>query len=239
VSDIASAFSTFVLKGNLAESLSLDGEQLFIRAEVFNNLRNNRGLFMIDKESEDFGNVSAPLGGLDLLQAQAQEHQASVCGIPLVKLLGISPHGLNATAEPELRAFYEEVRSFQESFFRPNLTKVIDFIQLSLFGEVDQEITFKFVPLFSLTEAEEADVRMKNAQSHQVYVDMGVVSPEEVRETVVNDPGSPYVGLDPEDVPDLLEEEQEGGLEPVGGRPDPEAEELVDNGGDDRKEAAE
>ena len=191
VSDIASAFSTFVLKGNLAESLQMDGEQLFMRAEVFNNLRNNRGLFMLDKETEDFGNVSAPLGGLDLLQAQAQEHQASVSGITLVKLLGISPHGLNATAEPELRAFYEEILSYQESFFRPNLTRIIDFVQLSLFGEVDQDITFKFVPLFSLTEAEEATVRKTNADTDQAYIDMGVLSPDEVREKLVNDPDSP------------------------------------------------
>ena len=238
VSDIASAFSTFVLKGNLAESMQLDGEEIFLRAELFNNLRNNRGLFMLDKETEDFANVSAPLGGLDLLQAQAQEHQASVSAIPLVKLLGISPHGLNATAEPELRAFYEEIHSYQEAFFRPNLTKVVDFVQLSLFGEVDQDITYKFVPLWSLTEKEEAEVRYSAAQTDQLYVDMGVLDPQEVREKVVNDPASPYVGLDPEDVPDLLEEEEQG-LMPKGGSPKIQAEEVEEEiDAEPKKEAA-
>ncbi len=224
-SDIISAFSVFVLKGNLSESIQLGGEQLFMRAELFNNLRNNRGLMMVDKESEDFANVSAPLGGLDMLQAQSQEHMAAVSGIPLVKLLGISPHGLNASAEPELRAFYEGVHSFQEAFFRPNLTRVIDFIQLSLFGEIDQEITFKFVPLWSLTEKEEAEVRKASAETDQIYIDTGVLDPAEVRAKVANDPASPYDGLDPDDVPDLLSEEMEG-LEPAGGRPEVAAEEV-------------
>ena len=235
VSDIASAFSTFVLKSNLSESMQQDGEELFLRAEVFNNLRNNRGLFMLDKDTEDFGNVSAPLSGLDLLQAQAQEHMCSVSAIPVVKFMGISPHGLNATAEPELRAFYEEIHSQQEAFYRPNLTKVIDFVQLSLFGEIDQDITFKFVPLWSLTEAEEATVRYTSAQTDQLYVDMGVLDAQEIREKVVNDPASPYMGLDPEDVPDLLEEEEQG-LEPVGGRPELQAEELKEEDEPDEDE---
>lgn len=96
VNDIISAFSVFVLQTNLGESLQADGQQLFKRAELFNNLRDNRGLMMIDKDSEAFQNVSAPLGGLSELQSQAQEHMASVSHIPTVKLLGIQPAGLNA-----------------------------------------------------------------------------------------------------------------------------------------------
>jgi hypothetical protein len=67
--DIVWAFSVFVLKTNLSESLQGDGQELFDRAEIFNNYRNNAGLMMVDKDSEDFANVSAPLGGLDHLQA--------------------------------------------------------------------------------------------------------------------------------------------------------------------------
>ena len=91
VADIVWAFSVFVLKTNLAESLQNGGEQLFARAELFNNLRNNRGLLMLDKDAEEFDNVAAPLSGLEQLQAQAQEHMAAVSRIPIVKLLGFNP----------------------------------------------------------------------------------------------------------------------------------------------------
>jgi hypothetical protein len=50
-------------------------------------------VFAIDKDTEDFANVEKSLAGLDKLQAQAQEHMAAVCGIPLVILLGVTPTG--------------------------------------------------------------------------------------------------------------------------------------------------
>jgi uncharacterized protein len=224
VADIVSAFSTFVLSTDLSQSLMGDGQYAFQRAEMFNNLRNNRGLMMLNKDSEEFQNVSASLAGLDVLDAQALEQIAAISGIPLVKLLGISPHGLNATAEPELRAFYDRINAMQEYYFRPNVTKVVDFVQLSLFGKIDHDITFKFVPLWSLSEKDAADVKKTEAETGQIHIDSGAISPEEERERIVNDPGSPYVGLDPADVPDLLDEEQAGGIEPEGGRPDPLAE---------------
>jgi len=223
VADIIQAFSVFVLGTNLAETLTPGGEQLFARADLFNNIRDNRGLMMIDKETEQFANVSAPLGTLDNLQAQAQEHMAAVSRIPLVKLLGISPHGLNATAEPELRAFYDSILAQQEKFFTPNLRRIIAFAQINIWGKVDPDITFAYEPLWSLDEKAAAEVRKIEAETGQIHVDTGVISPEEERKRVAADPDTLYPGLDPDDLPDLREEEEEGGIEPVGGRPDPEA----------------
>ncbi|NTJ67538.1 DUF1073 domain-containing protein [Agrobacterium rhizogenes] len=217
VNDIISAFTAWVLKTNMSSILQAGGgEQEMLRASLFNNMRNNRGLMMVDKESEDFDNISVPLAGLDSLQAQAQEHMASVCGIPLVKLLGITPSGLNASSEGEIRVFYDTIAAYQEAFFRDNLNKVLGFIQLSLFGEVDDSIVFQFEPLFSLTEKELAEARKAQAETDQIYIDAGVVSSAEVRQRLASDPDSSYDGLDPDEMPDLLEEE-EGGLVPKGG----------------------
>ena len=135
-------------------------------------------------------NVSASLGGLHELQAQAQEHMASVARIPLVKFTGISPTGLNASSEGEMRAYYDTIHAHQENFFRPNLTKVLNFVQLSLFGEIDDEITFDFEPLHELTEKEEGEVFKQKADSFQVFIDTGVISPEEARQVYADDPDS-------------------------------------------------
>src|SRR5262249_37704416 len=82
VSDLLHSFSTMVLKTNLAAVLDAGGaEQMLRRAVLFNQARDNRNLMMIDHDTEDFANVSAPLGSLDRLQAQSQEHMAAVTGI--------------------------------------------------------------------------------------------------------------------------------------------------------------
>lgn len=223
VADIIQAFSVMVLGTNLGETLTQGGDQLFKRADMFNNLRDNRGLMMIDKESEEFQNVSAPLGTLDALQAQSQEHMASVSRIPLIKLLGISPHGMNATAEPELRAFYDTIHAFQGKFFTPNLKRIFAMAQLNIWGRVDPDLSFVYVPLWSMTEKEEAEVRKLDAETGQIHVDSGVLSPEEERARIAADPGTRYPGIDPNDVP-----EEEEGLEPKGS-----AERLAQGGGEE------
>lgn len=202
VNDIISAFSVFVLKTNLSESLMAnDGEGLFRRADLFNRLRDNRGLMMIDKEQEEFANVSAPLSGLDKLQAQAQEHMASVSGIPIVELLGIQPAGLNASSEGEIRTFEAAVKAGQEKLFRPNLDVIFAIVQLSEFGEVDPDIIYEFIPLREMDEKQQAEINNIEANTDAVLVDAGILYPEEARRRIAEDPDTPYHGLDPDDVP--------------------------------------
>jgi phage-related protein (TIGR01555 family) len=222
VADLITSFTVFHLATNMSARIQMGGdEELFKRAEFFAAMRDNRGVFLTDKDTEEFDNVSAPLGTLDALQAQSQEHVATLASLPLVKYVGDQPAGLNASSEGAIRMFYDWILSQQNAYLKPMVQVVVDLVQLSLFGEVDEDITFRFKPLFSLNEKEQAEVDKSKAETHQIYVDLGAVSNAEVRACQVNDPHSPYRGLDPDDAPDLLKEEEEG-LEPVGGRPDPE-----------------
>ncbi|WP_027162346.1 DUF1073 domain-containing protein [Mesorhizobium sp. WSM1293] len=210
VNDIISAFTVFVLSTNLGESLQADGDQIFKRAELFNLLRSNKGLMLIDKETEEFQNVSASLSGLDMLQAQAQEHMASVSHIPLVKLLGTQPAGLNASSEGEMRSFNDYVHSFQEHLFRQPLHRLLGLVMISLWGAPDDGIDFEFEKLEETDEKEAADVEKTKAERDQILIDTGVISPEESRKRVAADPDSDFSSIDVDDMPDLLEEEEDG-----------------------------
>jgi uncharacterized protein len=209
VTAIINAFSVFVLKTNLTQQLNAGvgsfsgdgGEALFERAAAFNLMRSNEGLMIVDKEIEDFANVSASLAGLEGLQAQAQEHMASVSRIPIVKLLGIQPDGLNASSEGELQSFEATIGAYQERFMRPHLTTVIDFAMINLWGAVDEEITFVFEPLEPLNEKELAEVDKIRAEADQVRIEAGVIWPEDARKAVAANPATPYPGLNPDDVP--------------------------------------
>lgn len=208
VADIIQAFSVFVLSTDLQTQVQAGGSELFKRIDLFTILRNNKGLLAIDKESEDLKNVSAPLGTLDTLQAQTQEHMAAVCGIPLIILLGISPAGLNASSEGEIRTFYDWIMSFQELLFTTHLKTIIDFIQLHLFGEVDDAIVFVWEPLWSLDAKGQADVQYSKAQTAEIYVNMGALDRAEVRKAVANDPDSQFTSINVDEIPEMTEEEE-------------------------------
>jgi len=237
VAEIVRSFSVMVLETDLATRLMPGGggaADVLARVAAFNALRDNQGTFVINKNTEGFQNVSAPLSGLHELQAQSQEHVASVARIPLVKYTGIEPSGLNASSEGSIRTFYDSIAAFQPKLFDPNLDFVIDVAMITLWGERDPDIVKEYVPLHSLTEKEEAELRKTNAETAQIHIDSGVLWQEEERARVASDPQGLYPGLDPEDVPDLKEEE-EAGLVPPGAGKGLEAvlEEPGERGGED------
>ncbi|GJH08447.1 hypothetical protein CBA19CS11_06435 [Caballeronia novacaledonica] len=210
VSDLLHSFSTMVLKTNLAAVLNAEGaEQMLRRAVLFNQARDSRHLMMIDRDTEDFANVSAPLGSLDRLQAQSQEHMAAVTGIPLIVLLGITPSGLNATSEGELRTFYAWIEAQQEWLFTAPLSRLLNVIQLSLFGAIDPDIGFGYVPLWMLSEEQLADMRKVESDTGIGLINAGVISPEEARMRLAAQEDGPYSSLD------LNEEAPEPPLEQV------------------------
>jgi len=210
VNDLIQAFVVWGLKTNLQETLSLQGDQLFARLELFNRLRNNRGVMAIDKDAEEFFNVTAPLSGLESLQAQSQEHMAAVSRIPLVKLLGIQPTGLNASSEGEIRVFYDTIRGRQEWILTPIVTRLMHFCMLSKWGEIDPDIQFNWEPLWALDEKQQAEVDEVNARTAQIRIDTGVIDKMEERRRVANDHQTPYPGIDPDYEPELAAEEEEG-----------------------------
>ena len=217
VGDMITSFSVFQLGTDMNARIQQGGdEELYKRTELFTALRDNRGVFLTDKEREEFSNVSAPLGTLDALQAQSLEHIATLSSEPLVKYVGDQPAGLNASSDGAIRMFYDWVLSQQNAYLKPPLQTVVDLVQLSLFGEVDEDITFKFKPLWSLDEKGRAELDKSEAEADQIRIDSGVISPEEARAALAGDAGSRYAGLDPDDAPDLAEEEEEG-LRPKGG----------------------
>jgi phage-related protein (TIGR01555 family) len=198
VSDIINTYSITALQTDMSEALVQDGsgDDLLTRAQLFTTTRSNLGLMLLDKDREDLVQLNTPLSGLAELQAAAQEHMCSISQIPLVKFTGISPSGLNASGESELRVFGDTIKATQETFWSPVLKIIIDLIQLDEFGEIDPNITHEWEPLEEMNETQRADIRNKEAQTDAIYVNLGAIASDEVRERLAIDQSSGYMGLD-------------------------------------------
>ena len=198
VSDLINNFSITALATSMDQVLQGedDGTGLFARADLFTATRSNKGLMLLDKEREELLQINTPLSGLHELQAQSQEHMASTARIPSVILTGISPSGLNASSEGEIRIFYDWIASQQEAFWREPITLILRCVQLSLFGEIDDDIGFDFVPLYQMTDKEQAEIREINSRVDVAYSTNGVIDPSEIRQRLANDDSSGYNGID-------------------------------------------
>ena len=198
VSDLINNFSITALATSMDQVLQGDddGSDLIKRSELFAALKSNRGLMLIDKNMEELLQINTPLSGLHELQAQSQEHMCSVSRLPSIILTGISPSGLNASSDGEIRAFYDWVSAQQEAYWRAPIETILKIIQISLFGKINPDIGFSFVPLYQLDEFQKSEVRLKNSQIAVSYIDSGVLDPSEERERLASDPDSGYKGID-------------------------------------------
>lgn len=198
VADLINNFSITALATSMEQVLQGDddGTNLFARAELFTATRSNKGLMLLDKDQEEIVQVNTPLSGLHELQAQSQEHMCSVSRTPAIVLTGISPSGLNASSDGEIRVFYDWIAAQQEAYWREPIETILKCVQLSLFGEIDSDIGFSFVPLYQMTPKELAEIRTADGLTAVAYIDRGVIDPSEERERLARDPESAYQGLD-------------------------------------------
>jgi len=204
VNDVIQNFSTYTLKTNL--STLIQSNQLINRAQTFVNCKRNQGLVLLDVDNnEELQNVATPLGSLDKLQAQAQEHQSAACGIPFIKLFGITPTGLNASSEGELQAFYETLQGAQEADAMPVMESILQLAQLNIWGTIDPSIGWKWNPIKHLDAQELATTEKLKAETDSMRINDGIIDPAEVRSVLANDETSPYHGIDPNDVPESSE----------------------------------
>lgn len=208
-------FSLTVMKTDMANILLQAGgtSELDKRIALLVKHRSNDGIEVIDKEGEDIVKLETPLGGVTDIVRQALEILAAINRTPAVKLLGISPSGFNATGESDIRNYYDHILSQQEKVLRPVIKRILDLVQIRLSGSVDKSITFDFSPLSEDDQAAMANTQKVKADTMAVLLDRQIVSPEECRKRLADDPDSGFSDIDVDDLPEPPE--GEGGEDPM------------------------
>lgn len=169
---------------NLAELISSGREDIVrTRLELANYSKSVIKSIVLDSD-EQFSQVSKSLVGVSELLKDAGARLVVASGMPHTKILGESPSGLGATGDSEERGWYDHVKNQQKLVLRPVMEKLIRYILLSkngpTKGEVPDAYTFDFVPLWQMSDKEKADMQLVVAQKDQIYIQNGVVDPDEI-----------------------------------------------------------
>lgn len=203
-------FSLTVIKTN-ADAVLYGGDDSDVRKRIAHlaRERDNDGVYAINYDDEDMVQLNTPLAGVTDIVRQSLELLACVWRIPVVKFLGVSPGGMNATGESDIRSFYDHVGSQREKIFGHPLEQLAKVMQLSLFGEIRDDLSYAWPSLWEVTERERSEVAKINADTDAIYLDRGVVDQEAVRAALASDKGGRFAGIDPEAVPDPPPVEQD------------------------------
>ena len=208
-------FSLTVFKTQMFNGIQFgaaEAGQLDSRIRYLVQNMSNDGVLAVDKESEDVVKVETPLGGVTDIVRQWLEFLAAINRTPAVKLLGISPSGFNATGESDIRNYYDHIRSMQEKMLRGALKTLLDCLQLVMTGNIDPSISFNFRPLGEEDRSALAAMQKTRADTVAVYLDRGVISQEEARKALADDPDSGFSDIDVDELPPLPDAELAGGV---------------------------
>lgn len=150
-------------------------EDALMRQWEYNNLlQSNAGVMMIDG-ADTFSTHNYAFGGLSDVILQYQQQLSGALGIPLVVLLGQSPAGMNATGESDIRFYYDNIRSSQESDLRYGLSKLFRLAYMSKFGYAPPPLfNFEFVPLWQTSQKEKVEMAHMAASTLHLMADIGL-----------------------------------------------------------------
>lgn len=179
-------FAQAVIKiQGLADMMSEHGEdEVMTRMELMDVSRSVLRALILDADNEDFERKPTPMTGLpEVLQAWMHRLSAAT-GIPVTLLFGRSPAGQNATGDSDFRIFYDKISAAQERDLRPQLERLIE-VLLNVddgpTGGIEPESwQFDFLPLWRLNALEESERRKNIAETDEIYINSGVLGPEEV-----------------------------------------------------------
>lgn len=184
---LVSDFSQPVIKiKGLAGMMASDKDGALIkRLQVLNFCRSVMRLVPLDAQHEDFARVSTPTSGLTDLVHDIATYLATVTGIPLTLLLGVSPAGLNATGEGDHRNFQNQIRSEQTWVMKPRLARLFNIIaNCSAYrlksSLVNKHVPFVFSPLYLPSEKEIADTRLAVAKADEIHYNLGTLSSADI-----------------------------------------------------------
>lgn len=119
-------------------------------------LQSNEGLTILDATDKFETHQYAFAGLSDVLQQFGQQ-LSGAAQIPLVRLFGQSPAGLNSTGDSDIRNYYDMINAKQEAHLRHPIRMLLEILHRSKFGRpLPDGFNFSFRPLWQLAENEKA-----------------------------------------------------------------------------------
>ncbi len=163
----------------LREILATGGkaeEGLIAMFSYMRQLQNNEGMTLIDK-NDQFSTQSYSFSGLSDVILQFGQQLAGASGIPLVRLFGQSPSGMNATGESDMRMYYDTILAKQEAMLREGIQRILAATYRSIYGKsIPSETTFEFKSLWQMSDMDKSTISKNITDGINVAYSSGIIS---------------------------------------------------------------
>ena len=157
-------------------------EDLKILMDAIARAKSVLNMAIIGPNDEFKRDTLATTGWMDVAMMFRQE-VAAAADSTIPRLYGIPSSGLGGSgADEQAKVNYNDsIQADQETRLRPMIQRLISYVAPSV--GMPEDIEFKFNPLTTPTEKEAVETRKTTADTDKIYVDMGALDPQEVRDS--------------------------------------------------------
>lgn len=145
---------------NLMQNLAIDPKYEALMLQRFQLAATGKGIngmLVLDK-NEEYDQKSASFATLPDIMDRFYQAVAGAADIPLTRLFGASPGGLNSTGDSDERLYYDRIQAHQELDIAPALSNLDEAMIRSALGERPKDVHYVWTPLRQKTEKEIADI---------------------------------------------------------------------------------
>lgn len=162
---------------DLAETLTQEGgdERITKRFQLAAMMKSFNRILLLDKD-EEYDKKQNSFANLDKIWTNFMVDVCGAADIPMTRMFGQSPAGLQSTGEGDLRNYYDMISSKQEGDLRPQLEYLYEILVRSELGHMPEDFRFDFNPLWQMSEKDRSEVEKKRAERDKIYYDMGVLT---------------------------------------------------------------
>ena len=148
---------------------------LYNTIQAMNALMNNNSIQIIGA-NDGYESHQYTFGGVGEVYDRFMMDLAGAAEIPVTKLFGRSPAGMNATGESDMQNYYDTIEEKQESSLRPVYDKILPIMIMSELGAIPDDFDYEFNPVRRPSDDEMADLASKNIDSITKAFQAGIIS---------------------------------------------------------------
>lgn len=155
-----------------------EGESAYMRRwDLAAKLKSVANMLVLDGQDE-YEQKTMNWSGLPDVMDTLLTVMSGAADIPVTRLVGKSPGGLNSTGESDLRNYYDSVKAKQDLQLSPQMAPLDEVLIRTALGDRPKDIWYDWKPLWTPDEKERAETQKVRAETFQIELNSGAFDEE-------------------------------------------------------------
>jgi hypothetical protein len=145
------------------------------QVDMMRRMQSNEGITLIDAKDNFIPHAQTVNTGVTDTLVQLGQQISGCWQIPLVRLFGQSPTGMNSTGESDLRTYYDNILRLDERDVCPFMSRLVPVLAGNIGKDLPENWSFKFNSLWQTPDGEQATIAATDTDTTLKVFESGII----------------------------------------------------------------